>query len=111
MTKTLTIATFLTAMISGGAALASDDCYEPMANWQPHGAVADFAMDAGWLVHRIKIDDGCYEIQAVDAEGRQIEITLNPATLEILDFEYEDHHDDDDQSHGSSHDGEGDTHD
>jgi hypothetical protein len=48
-------------------------------------------------VRRIKIDDGCYEIDGQDAEGRRIEVTVHPATLEVIEFEYEDDDDRRDQ--------------
>jgi len=44
----------------------------------------------GWTVRRIKIDDGCYEIDGRDAAGRAIEVTVHPATLEVIEIEYED---------------------
>ncbi len=97
MNKTLTMLAFL-AVLPAGAALAEDDCFVPMANWQPREAVARFAQKQGWTVRRIKIDDGCYEIKGFDASGRRIEMTIHPRTLEILKVEYEDHDDDDDGS-------------
>lgn len=89
MRKTLTILAFLT-VLPAGAALADDDCFVPMADWQPREAVAEFALAQGWEVRRIKIDDGCYEIDGRDAAGHEIEVTLHPGTLEIIEFEYED---------------------
>ena len=68
MKKTLTIIGFL-AVFTAGAALADDDCFVPMADWQPRDAVAMLAEENGWTVRRIKIDDGCYEIDGRDAEG------------------------------------------
>lgn len=88
MTKTLTILTFLVAF-PAGSALADDDCFVPMADWQPKEAVARMAEQNGWTVRRIKIDDGCYEIDGRDATGRAIEVTVHPATLEVIDMEYE----------------------
>ena len=44
----------------------------------------------GWTVRRIKIDDGCYEVDGQDAEGRAIEVKLDPASLEVVEFEFED---------------------
>jgi hypothetical protein len=41
-------------------------------------------------VRRIKIDDGCYEIDGSDAAGRRIEVTIHPATLQVIDLEHED---------------------
>lgn len=89
MRKALTILAFLAA-IPAGAAFADDDCFVPMADWQPREAVARLAAEQGWAVRRIKIDDGCYEIDGRDAEGRAIEVKVHPGTLQILEFEYED---------------------
>ena len=94
MKKTLTILGSL-GVILAGAALADDDCFVPMADWQPRDAVARLAEDNGWTVRRIKIDDGCYEINGRDAEGRRIEVTVHPATLEVIELEYEDDEDED----------------
>ncbi len=93
MRKTLTILAFLAAL-PAGAALADDDCFVPMADWQPREAVAEFAISQGWEVRRIKIDDGCYEIDGRDATGRAIEVKLHPGTLQIIEFEFEDDDDD-----------------
>ncbi len=89
-----------TALLIGlgaaGAALADDDdCRVPMADWQPREAVQQMAEAQGWAVRRIKTDDGCYEIKGRDATGREIEVKVDPATLEIVEFEYEDDDDDD----------------
>lgn len=89
MRKTLTILALL-ALLPAGAALADDDCFVPMADWQPREAVAQFATTQGWTLRRIKIDDGCYEIDGRDATGRAIEVKVHPKTLQIVEFEYED---------------------
>jgi len=88
MTKTLAILAFL-AVIPAGAALADDECFVPMADWQPREAVAQLAADNGWTPRRIKIDDGCYEIDGRDAKGQRIEVKIHPATLQIIEIEYE----------------------
>ena len=93
MKKTLTILGFL-AVLLAGAALADEDCFVPMADWQPRDAVVRLAEEYGWTVRRIKIDDGCYEIDGSDVEGRRIEVTVHPATLQVIEIEYEDHDDD-----------------
>ncbi len=89
MAKIITILSFL-AVLQAGAALADDDCFVPMTDWQPRESVARLAQDKGWSVRRIKIDDGCYEIEGSDAEGRRIEVKVHPATLQVIKFEYED---------------------
>jgi hypothetical protein len=96
MTKTLTIIALL-AFLPAAAAVADENCFVPMADWQPRDEVARMAEENGWTVRRIKIDDGCYEIDGSDAEGRRIEVTVHPATLQVLEFEYEDEDEDDDR--------------
>ena len=94
MKTRLTIFAFLLAF-PAGVALADDDCFVPMADWQPREAVAQYAKDKGWTLRRIKIDDGCYEIDGRDAQGRRIEVTIHPATLEVIEIEIEFEDDDD----------------
>ncbi len=96
MLKPLTILTFL-ALLPAANALADDDCFAPMADWKPREAVAQLAAQKGWTVRRIKIDDGCYEINGKDAKGRRIEVTVHPATLQVLDIEHEDENEDRDE--------------
>lgn len=91
MKKSLMITTVLAGLALAGIARADDDeCYVPMANWQPREAVQKMAEDQGWTVRRIKTDDGCYEIKGRDAKGRQIEVKVDPGTLAIVEMEYED---------------------
>lgn len=92
MKKSPTIMAVLAAL-SAAPALADDDCFVPMADWQPRAAVARMAAENGWTVRRIKVDDGCYEIDGLDAQGRRVEVTVHPATLRVIEFEYEDEDD------------------
>ncbi|WP_158969342.1 PepSY domain-containing protein [Chachezhania sediminis] len=91
MKKALTTIGFL-AVFPAGAAMAGDDCFVPMADWKPRGAVEQMAGQNGWTIRRIKIDDGCYEIKGRDAQGRRIEVKVDPGTLDIIKIEYEDGH-------------------
>lgn len=86
----------------GSAAVASEaHCRVPMADWQPRDAVRALVEAQGLTVRRIKIDDGCYEVDARDAQGHRIEMRLNPATLELLrsDDEDEDDHEEHEERH------------
>jgi hypothetical protein len=89
MDKAPTIVVVL-ALLFAAPALADDDCFVPMADWQPREAVAQMAAENGLTVRRIKIDDGCYEIDGRDAQGRRVEVTVHPATLQVIELEYED---------------------
>lgn len=41
----------------------------------------------GWRLKRIKIDDGCYEIQGTDRDGRRFEAKNDPVTLEVIQLD------------------------
>lgn len=84
----------LTLALIASPALAGDDCAVPMTDWQPREAVVKLAAEQGWDLRRIRIDDGCYEVIGRDAKGRAIEVKLNPATLAVVEMEFEDDHDD-----------------
>lgn len=90
MKKAVLIAAILLSPLGAGAAMADDDCNVPMANWQPREAVQKMAEERGWTVRRIKTDDGCYEIEGQDENGREIEVEIDPGTLAILEMEYDD---------------------
>ena len=85
MRKTLTILAFLAAL-PAGAALADDDCFVPMADWQPREAVTALAQERGWTISGIKIDDGCYEVRGTDAEGHQIRVKIDPGNLDLVEM-------------------------
>lgn len=70
--------------------LADEECRDPIESWQPREALKKLLEEQGWIVHRIRIDDGCYQVRAVDAQGRRVEATYSPASLDLLEFEVED---------------------
>jgi hypothetical protein len=83
--RTVLIAAILAGALASSAALArEDDCTVPMAQWQPREAVEQMAKAQGWTVRRIKIDDGCYQIRGIDADGREIAVKIDPGSLAIV---------------------------
>lgn len=95
----LALPALLLVAAPGGAFAGELHCRVPMADWQPRAAVQALAEAQGLTVRRIKIDDGCYELDARDAQGRAVEMKLDPATLEVLKGEV----DEDDDHHGYGH--------
>jgi hypothetical protein len=87
----------LSSLIAGTAYADIDDCFVPMSQWQSRNAVQTMAEDKGWKVRRIKTDDGCYEIKGWDEKGIEIEVLVDPATLDIVKYEsdHSDHSEDD----------------
>lgn len=94
----------LTLALLATPALAGDDCMVPMTGWQPREAVEKLAAEQGWVLRRIRIDDGCYEVIGHDAAGRAIEVKIDPATLAVVEMEFEDDHDEEDEDENDRHD-------
>ncbi|CAN1574757.1 COG5591 Uncharacterized conserved protein [Paracoccaceae bacterium] len=97
--KRITTRLVLTLALIATPALADENCVVPMTDWQPREAVMKLAAEQGWVLRRIRIDDGCYEVIGRDAAGRAIEVKLNPATLAVVEMEFEDDHDEDGAEH------------
>ncbi|WP_136066671.1 PepSY domain-containing protein [Modicisalibacter radicis] len=82
-TKLLAIAILpIAGMIVQSRALAEDRCQVPQDQWQPQSKLEAKLVEQGWAIKRIKLDDGCYEVYATDAEGKRQEVYFNPQSLE-----------------------------
>lgn len=42
-----------------------------------------------WIVQEIEIEDGCYEVEGIDAKGRHVEVLFDPQTFVMMKFELE----------------------
>ncbi|WP_426139538.1 PepSY domain-containing protein [Pseudomonas sp. DWP3-1-2] len=74
----------LLSLLLGGYALADDDCSDPVSDWQPRDTLRQkVEQQYGWSVQRIKVDDGCYELKALDRKGNAIEASYSPASLRL----------------------------
>lgn len=76
--------------IGAGRVLADEECKDPIASWQPREVLRKLLEAQGWVVHRIRIDDGCYQVRALDEQGRRVEAIYAPASLTLIEFELED---------------------
>ncbi len=59
-------------------------CKTPMASWKPVAQLVVEAAKLGWTVQKVRADDGCYRVQAMDAQGRTVNAVFDPATLALL---------------------------
>ncbi|MGR6467367.1 PepSY domain-containing protein [Rhizobium sp. PAMB 3182] len=75
------------AIMAATSAQARDDCEQPTRDWKGRDAVRALAEERGWLLKRIKIDDGCYEVYGLDESGRRFEAKIDPVTLEVIEIE------------------------
>jgi len=62
----------------------------PEEGWQKQEVLQQKLEKEGWEVRRIKMDGGCYEVYALDAEGNRLEAYFHPVTLDRIPIE--DHH-------------------
>jgi len=103
MPRALTIAVLLAAaQAAAGVARADSDCWVPITEWQPRSAVEALAQSHGWTMRRIRIDDGCYEMEGATADGKPIEVLLHPHTLQILEVHRLDGKDEDRAKEGEA---------
>lgn len=80
-------ASIVFTLIGSPHAFAGPHCHVPMADWQPREALQAKVSALGWSVQRIKTDDGCYKVYALDNTGQRIKAKFDPATLEQLKVE------------------------
>ncbi|MGR6432614.1 PepSY domain-containing protein [Rhizobium sp. PAMB 3174] len=85
--KTGILPTVAMAIMAATSVQARDDCEQPTRDWKGRDAVRALAEERGWLLKRIKIDDGCYEVYGQDESGRRFEAKIDPVTLEVIEIE------------------------
>ena len=93
MKKTI-IAAAAFAAIFGSVAHADDDdrrCGNVQIDkWMSEAQVRDRAEAMGIEVREVDIDDGCYEVEGRNRDGRRIEVRLNPETGEQVSIDGDD---------------------
>lgn len=61
------------------------------ADYLSIGEIHQRLASAGYTrIDEIELDDGKYEVEAVDRNGREVELDLDPRTGRILKVEYDD---------------------
>ena len=83
MKHPILLATLLFVAASSSA-LADQRCNVPLADWQPREALQQKVEAEGWKVTRIKTDDGCYKVSAVNDKGDRYEAKIDPGSLKVL---------------------------
>ncbi|MEZ5667885.1 MAG: PepSY domain-containing protein [Alphaproteobacteria bacterium] len=96
MQRLMLAAALVTVAGAGTAAAEEMECNVPEAQWQPQSVLQQKLESEGWTVRSIEVDNGCYEVYAVNAEGDRMEGEFNPQTLALLANEAEEEDDDGD---------------
>lgn len=77
------LALTLGAAASTAAWADGDRCQAgPERDWRPMAELVGQLNQQGWWLRKVEIDDGCYEVEAVDREGRYHDVRFHPKTLE-----------------------------
>jgi hypothetical protein len=80
-------AVFIALTFIAWPTIADEECTDQIAEWQPREILKKQLEAQGWVVKRIRIDDGCYEVRALDSKGRRVKATFTPASLTLLELE------------------------
>lgn len=81
--KKLVLAATLLSALAAGVAHAEDEstkCDVPKDKWMTEDAMKAKAKELGLDVRKIKVENGCYEVYAIDAKGKKVEQIFNPET-------------------------------
>ena len=87
MKPLILVTAVLASLAFSAAAVAGDDCTDPVADWQPRDVLRQQLEQQGWTVQRIKVDDGCYEARGIDKIGNAFKAKYAPASLRIRKLE------------------------
>ena len=74
------IATTAPAFASGKDA----SCATSGEKWMTTDAAKAKASELGYEVRRVKRENGCYELYAIDAKGARMEVFMHPVSGEIV---------------------------
>ena len=86
-------ATLLAASVLApiSAFATSYDCGNaPQDQWVSMDVAKAKGVELGYDVRAVKIEDGCYELYAIDKDGRKLEAYLHPVTTEVVKTELDD---------------------
>ena len=87
MKPRLFAATLIGIVFASAAATAGASEYctgAPREQWKPEADARAVTESLGYRVARIKADDGCYEVYALDKSGKRFELKFNPADMSMV---------------------------
>ncbi len=82
MKKPLIALALIALPLLTGGALAAETCTVPEGTAaQSEQALQQKLEGEGWQVEQIKLENGCYQVTAVKADGTRLDSEFDPATL------------------------------
>lgn len=89
--KTLIAVAALSLAAFTGATFASVTCtQEPKSKWLSQEAIAAKLKEQGFVVTRTETKRSCYEVKGKDAQGKRVELYVDPVTARIVKQESKD---------------------
>ncbi|TAK41268.1 MAG: PepSY domain-containing protein [Betaproteobacteria bacterium] len=83
--KSLVILAALSFAAFAGASVASETCtQEPKSKWLSQEAIAAKLKEQGFEVSRTETKRSCYEVKAKDAQGKRVELYVDPVTARVV---------------------------
>jgi hypothetical protein len=77
----LLLSTAAVLMLAAPAFAEDMKCNVPdQTTWMSQEDLTTMYVEQGYEVKNIKIDEGCYEIYGIDANGERVEIYVDPVT-------------------------------
>lgn len=74
-----------------GVASASETCtQEPKSKWLSQEAIAAKLKEQGFEAARTETKRSCYEVKAKDAQGKRVELYVDPVTAKVVKQEAKD---------------------
>lgn len=83
--KLIATVAVLSVALSTGAFAANQCSTSPAAKFQPKATLESQLKATGTTVRRIKVENGCYEVYAVDKNGKKVNEAFNAETLAKVD--------------------------
>ena len=94
MKKLLIIPALAVAMAAATPLFASENDTPkidvPRTQWLSVSEIAEKFEAMGYQIHEIEVEDGVYEIEAVDKNGMRVEAYVHPATGDVLEEKADD---------------------
>ena len=83
--KMLISAVTLSLAALSAASVASPPCTQvPKSKWLSQEAIAAKLKEQGYEVSRMKTEGSCYEVKGRDAQGRRVELYVDPVAAQIV---------------------------
>lgn len=83
--KRLLVLASAAVLLTGPAFAAGATCAtSPKSQWQPQSKLETMLKGEGLTVKQIKVENGCYEVYAVDKAGKRVNAAYNAETLAKL---------------------------